>query len=141
MNWGGSIIAGMGAFMAFIIGSVFYMVGQDTDTLEEDNYYDKGIHYSEVYTRKENLQRDQAMPTLRLKGDSLCIYFTTSGNKGMSQWKRPSNARLDTEQHFQTAADSVVLPLASYERGNWQIELTWEGEGTAYQSIHHLFIP
>lgn len=141
MNWGGSIVLGMGVFMAFIIGSVFYMVGQDTDTLEEDNYYDKGIHYSEVYALKENLQRDRATPTLRLQGDSLCIHFTTSDNKGISQWKRPSDGRLDKEQRFQTATDSVIMPFVAYERGHWQIELTWESAGTAYQSIHNLFIP
>lgn len=141
MNWGGSIVVGMGAFMAFIVGSVFYMVRQDTDTLEEENYYDKGMQYSEVYKLKENLQRDRATPTLRLQGDSLCIYFSTSSNKGTAHWKRRSDAKLDKEQAFQTSADSVMLPLASYARGHWEVELTWNGAGTAYQSVHHLFIP
>ena len=141
MNWGGSIVVGMGAFMAFIVGSVFYMVRQDTDTLEEDNYYDQGMHYGEVYELKENVQRDQAMPTIRLRGDSLYIHFSTARNTGNAHWKRRSDAKLDKEQVFHTGSDFVALPLASQERGHWDIKLTWNGAGTAYQSIHHLFIP
>lgn len=141
MNWGGSIVVGMGAFMAFIVGSVFYMVGQDTDTLEEENYYDKGMHYSAVYELKENLHRDRATPSLRLQGDSLSVNFATSSNKGTAHWKRRSDAKLDQEQTFQTLTDSVMLPLTSFARGHWEIELTWDGAGTSYQSIHHLFIP
>ena len=141
MNWGTGLVIGLVAFMAFIVGSVFYMGGKDTYSLEQSYNYDKGLHYNEEYALKENLQRDKAKPEIRIHGDSPYIRFATDDNQGVLHWKRPSDGRMDREEPFATAGSEIGFPLATYAPGHWQIQLVWEGAGIPYQSTHSLFVP
>ena len=141
MNWGNYLVVGMIAFMSFIVGSVLYMVNQDTDSLEQSDYYDIGLHYSEEYTRKENLSRDKATPILRIKTDTLLVYFAKPENNGTMWWKRPSDGRLDREESFRISGENLLIPIATYASGHWQIQLRWESHGVQYQSDHNLFVP
>lgn len=136
MNWGWGIVVGLGAFMLFIVGSVIYMTSQDQDSLEESDYYERGLHYDEVYTLRENLNKHDAKPTVSIEQDTLRIYFTRGDNNGKMTWKRPSDGSLDRTVPFVTSTGVFKLPMVSFERGNWQLELRWESNAVPFLSEH-----
>lgn len=140
MNWGLKIIFGMGLAMLLIVATVVYMVGKDTDMLEENDYYERGLNYDEVYTSKQNLLQDNAEPTITVQADTLQILFTKNGNKGIVHFKRPSDGHLDVDSSFETSANLLKLPTSTFKRGNWRIEIVWESAGTSYIFEKALFL-
>ncbi|SFT07650.1 FixH family protein [Sphingobacterium wenxiniae] len=139
MNWGVKIIVGLAAFIIFIVGSGIYMVTKNTDTLEEDDYYEKSLTYDDVYNRKQNLLDDAAKPAIKIQQDTLYILFKSNVNKGELQFKRPSDASLDITLPFATTSRQFQLPVSTFKRGNWKLDINWEGDGKAYLSQHSLF--
>lgn len=140
MNWGHGIVIGLAAFMLFIVGAVIYMTNKNTDTLDDRDYYERGLNYDEVYSLRENLQQDDAKPTLQVSLDTLTIQFVKAGNRGEMMWKRPSDGSLDKNIPFQTDTDTFKLLLNSFSRGSWKLELRWNSGGTDYISEHNVFI-
>src|SRR5690606_18345596 len=126
------IIVGLGAFIIFIVGSGIYMVTKNTDTLEEEDYYEKSLAYDEVYNRKQNVLDDAAKPHVRVQNDTLYITFKNNANKGELQFKRPSDGALDVTLPFATSSTHYQLPVSTFKRGNWNLEISWQGSGTAY---------
>lgn len=140
MNWGLKIICGLGLFMLFIIGTVVYMVGKDTDSLEENDYYERSLNYDEVYSSKQNLIEDNMKPTLLVKSDTLTVHFKHNQNKGIIHFKRPSDGKLDVNSSFETATQVFKMPISAFKRGNWHIELVWENSGKSYIFEQPLFL-
>lgn len=140
MNWGLGIVLGLGAFMLFIIGSVIYMTNKNTDTLDDQDYYERGLNYDEIYVLRENLQQDHAKPTLRITPDTLSIQFIKADNKGDMIWKRPSDGAMDKSIPFLTRTGIFKLPLTSFSKGSWKLELRWHSDGKEYISEHNVFV-
>lgn len=140
MNWGTKIIIGMGAFMLFIVCSVLYMVNKDSDTLIDDDYYEKGLVYDDVYDRKQNLQDDSAKPTIAIVNDTLSILFKSEQIKGNLSLKRPSDGGLDKNIPLLTTTDVFKIPVSTLEKGNWLLELTWESHNRKYADTQSIFI-
>src|SRR5690606_8203824 len=139
MNWGLKIIIGLGAFMLFILSAGIYMVTQDTDTLEHEDYYEKSLAYNEVYQRKQNLIDDNARPTVSVKNDNLHIIFSTLVKWGDLTLKRASNGKLDKSVLFVTQGRHYTLPVSSFTKGSWQLEISLQHDGTPYRSDHNLY--
>lgn len=125
--------------MLFIVFAAVYMVVKNTDSLEEVDYYEKSLHYDEVYQGKQNLLRDDAGPTVRVLGDTLCIDFKEARNQGYLKFKRPADNTMDTTLPFSTTASSYRIAIASFQKGNWQMEISWESEDTRYISDHRIY--
>src|SRR5690606_31910354 len=111
MNWGMKIVVGMATFMLFIIGAGVYMISKDSDSLLDEDYYEKGLAYDDVYERKQNLLDDGAKPVVRLEKDTLVVVFTRPRNKGQLSFKRPSDGRQDKEIPLYTATEVFKLPV------------------------------
>lgn len=139
MNWGVNIVIGLGACMLFIMGAGAYMVCKNTDTLEDTDYYEKSLSYDAVYALKKKLLQDHAEPSIRVMADTLCIEFTQADNAGQLNFKRPSDNRQDLTIPFATAEYIYRLPLATFVRGSWQLEISWKSGETSYLSDHHLY--
>ena len=140
MNWGMRIVVGLGAFMQLIVCATVYMVSSDTDTLVEEDYYEKGLSYDEVYDRKQNLQDDDAKPIIQLVNDTLSIVFKTEGIKGTLDFKRSSDGSLDKTIPLYTATKLFKLPVSSLKKGNWSLEINWESHNTKYIDTQSIFI-
>jgi len=139
MNWGWKIVFGLGAFVLFIAGAGIYMVSKNTDTLEDTDYYEKGLDYDQVYREKQNLEDDAARPQVSVRGDTLHIRFHNAENRGELAFKRPSDGSLDITLPFATRSPDYQLPVATFKKGSWSLEIRWQGNGTAYISNHRLF--
>ena len=140
MNWGMRIVVGLGAFMLFIVGAGIYMVTHDSDTLLDDDYYEKGLAYDEVYDRKQNLLDDHAKPVVRMEKDTLVLVFNQAVNRGQLVFKRPSDGALDTKIPFYTDTDIFRLPLSTFAKGSWSLEISWEHKNKTYIDTQSLYI-
>ncbi|PRD55738.1 FixH family protein [Sphingobacterium gobiense] len=139
MNWGLKIILGLGTFIIFIVSAGIYMVTKNKDTLEDEDYYEKSLSYDEVYQRKQNLLDDNARPTVNIKNDTLYIAFKQARNRGELFFKRPSDNMLDIVIPFVTESQHYRLPVGSFTRGSWRLEISWQQDGTPYTSDHNLY--
>ncbi|PRD46547.1 FixH family protein [Sphingobacterium haloxyli] len=139
MNWGLKIVFVLGTFIIFILGVGIYMVTENTDTLEDEDYYERSLFYDEVYQRKQNLLADKARPTVRVENDTLHLTFSKSPSRGVLIFKRPSDSRLDTSLPFVSKNPYYRLPVDSFIKGSWRLEISWEQDGTPYTSDHNLY--
>lgn len=141
MNWGGKIVLGLATFMLFIIGAGIYMVTNDGDSLLEDDYYEKSLTYDDVYTKKQNLLDDKAVPAVKVEHDTLMVTFSKENNKGMVKLIKPSDNKADKTFPFYTTDTLYRLPVLALAKGNWTLELDWESDGKAYIHSQSIFIP
>lgn len=141
MNWGMKIVVGLGSFMIFIVCTVIYILNKDTDTLIDKDYYEKGLGYDAIYDRKQNLQDDHARPTITVHQDTLEIRFVHAGAKGDLNLVRSSDGSLDRMIPLFTTTNVFKLPLNTLTKGNWLLELNWEGENKNYTYNQSIFIP
>ena len=140
MNWGVKIFLTFGVcVMGFVLVGI-YMVTKDTDTLEHDDYYERGINYDEVYDRRQNLQRQRAKPKLSLHADTLLIRFTAEGNSGQVYLKRASDSSRDEKIPFSVAGDVLHLPLDSLLRGMWEVDIEWKSGPHAFQYVETIYL-
>ncbi len=139
MSWGIKIIIGLGTFMLFIISAGLYMVVKNTDSLEESDYYEKSLTYDQVYAEKQNLLKDHAEPTVQVLADTLCLQFKEAHNHGVLKFKRPADSSMDVTWPFATTDGSYKIAIESFEKGNWQLEISWKNGHTSYLSDHSLY--
>lgn len=132
MNWGTKLALSLGIFMVAIASAGVYMVTQNNDSLEEGDYYEKGLNYDETYRRKQNVLNDTMTPTLQLKGDSLIIHFGRNDNQGELLLKRPSDDSLDVRFPFQIEGKRFSMSLETLERGAWNFSISWKSNGQDY---------
>ncbi|EEI89519.1 hypothetical protein HMPREF0765_4886 [Sphingobacterium spiritivorum ATCC 33300] len=140
MNWGKKIVVSLAVFMSGIIGAGIYMVSHNADTLEEEDYYEKGLNYDDTYNRKSNVIRDHAEPVIKAVNDTLYIDFQHPQNKGKLVFKRPSDSHLDISLPFATASTGYRLPIQSFQKGRWSLEIQWEGNAVPYIFEKHIFL-
>lgn len=140
MNWGLKIVIGLGAFMIFIVAAGVYMVSHDSDSLVDNDYYEKSLAYDEVYLSKENLENDDAKPIIKVSNDTLFIHFVHADNHGELQFKRPSDGKLDVTLPFATKTNNLQLPVSTFTKGSWDLDVNWKSNSKSYLSSHHLFL-
>ncbi|UIR56617.1 FixH family protein [Sphingobacterium sp. SRCM116780] len=126
MNWGYKIFLSLGLFMLCIVGAGIYMVSRDTDTLEDTDYYEQGLHYDDVYTKRSNVVAHEAKPIITVENDTLYIQFVDAPNQGKLIFKRPSDGTQDMELPFQTMTSKFQLPVTTLKKGRWHLEIVWK---------------
>lgn len=135
MNWGTKIVVGLGSFILFIICAGVYMVTKNSDSLVDENYYENSLEYDKIYTSQQNLIDDAAKPKVTIGKDTLVIEFVTDNNKGNLTFKRPSDGDLDKIIPFSTRNSIFKLPISSFKKGNWSLEISWRQNEKTY--LHH----
>lgn len=140
MNWGVKIVVSLAAFIIFIVASCIYMISRDTDSLEDEDYYEKSLTYDEVYASKSNLEKDKAAPLIKVSNDTLYVQFTKPDNQGKLLFKRPSDASLDIALPFSTKGDTFQLPLSTFVKGSWNLDVAWSSHERSYLSSHRIFL-
>ncbi len=138
MNWGIKIFLSLGVFMASIVAVGIYMVSRDSDSLEEDDYYEQGLNYDRAYEKKQNVLIMQESPTITITGDTLYIHFVSKVNTGKLLLRKPSDSRLDRELPFRTSNNIFVLPLSTFDRGMWNLYIDWKSLGRDFLFEEHI---
>ena len=140
MNWGTKIVIGMALARTAVVSAGIYMVSHDTDSLEDSNYYEDGLHYDTAYAKKENILAHHAKAEVSLSKDSLTIRFTKESNVGILTLRRPSDRSLDKNIAFQTQDDTYQISTRDLHKGIWQMQLDWKSEGIDYLQEQQVYI-
>jgi len=129
----------MAIAMTAVVCTGVYMVNKDTDSLEETNYYEKGLNYDEEYQRKENVALHQNKAQVFRQDDSLVVNFSKKYNKVVLSLKRPSDETLDRKLSFSTVR-SYKIPINDLKKGIWHVRLEWENGGLNYLQDENIYI-
>jgi|SRR5690554_3396035 len=141
MNWGVRIAIALGVCMTAVVLTVLYMTSQNTDTLEEGDYYERGLSYEDVYDMKVNVQRDGAKPAMDVVGDTLAIRFASANNQGELLLRRRADRDQDVRVPMSTGTGTTFrLPMQAFSRGAWQLVLEWESGDTPYYVEKDIFL-
>lgn len=140
MNWGTRIAIGLSTFIVFIVASCIYMISKDSDSLLEDNYYERGLTYDDTYQRKTNVNNEHAQPLITVTEDSIRIEFASNKNEGVLKLIRPSNNKSDKKVSFKTTDHRYGITTKELEKGNWIGELAWTSHGIAFEYQQVLII-
>lgn len=140
MNWGAKVIIGMAVVMISIVATGIYMVSQDTDTLEENDYYEKGLSYDKDYNKKENVLLNDTRVAISVINDSLTLRFRDANNNGIIAFRRPSDRMMDKRVHFATKESYYKIPVENLKKGAWRIRLDWTNNDTSYLQEQNLYI-
>lgn len=138
MNWGTKIFLSLAVFMFCIVAAGFYMIAHDSDSLEEDDYYEQGLNYDQAYEKKQNVLTMKEMPTVEIRKDTLYIHFVSKINKGKLLFRKPSDNKLDRELPFQTTDKLLTLPISTFDKGMWNLYIDWKSAGKDFLFEEHI---
>ncbi len=137
MHWGQKIITGMILFMLFILGMSYYMFLHHTDTLVDNDYYEKGIAYDSELIKKNNALDSTALPDITFDSAKLEIDFKYPSTF-VIDLKRPANAVLDRSYNSDKAVLKFEQSIANLKSGLWVLEINWTANGKDYLLEQHL---
>jgi hypothetical protein len=141
MNWGTKLVIGMLCFMCMIVVLGVLMVTSQNDTLVENDYYEKGIHYDTDYNKKEQVKVDHADPVFELKADTLLITFVKQA-EGTIKFIRISDKTMDRVYAVNTnSLNQLKLPVQTKAKGLWKLRLDWKSEGKKYLYEKEVMLP
>ena len=141
MNWGVKILLTLITIVVATVSVGIYMVSQDTDSLVEDAYYEKGLDYESVLDHQRNIEIHSALPKITIKDNYLEFLFTGANNEGEIILKRPSDQHLDRAIPFSTKDSKYTLSLNNIQTGAWEIHLSWENNNIPFYFQKRIHIP
>jgi hypothetical protein len=141
MNWGIKILLTLITIVVVTVSVGIYMVSQDTDSLVEEGYYEKGLDYESVIDHQRNVDTYNAKPEITVKDNYLEFLFKQGNNKGEIILKRPSDQHLDTVIPFTSTDSKYTLSLKDFQKGAWEIQLTWKQNNIPFFFQKRIYIP
>lgn len=141
MNWGTKILLTLITIVVATVSVGIYMVSQDSDSLVEEEYYEKGLDYESVIDHKRNVALHSAQPEITVKENHIEFLFKENSNQGEITLKRPSNQHLDKIIPFLTTQFKYTLSLKGMEKGAWEIQINWNNNDVPYYYQKRIYIP
>lgn len=135
MNWGYKILFVYAAFVAGISFLVFKSSSQKIDLVTTD-YYAKELRYQQRIdeTRRVNVLSQPVKYEIRDKNITVLFPQDFSGKKlsGDVVLYCPSNEDKDVKHNFSVQALSVVIPLSSFNKGYYILQVSWRADSLTY---------
>lgn len=145
MNWGKALAIGMAVFMVFIV-VMGVMMFRSTDSLEEDNYYEKGLQHDEMYERLQNNQKlpREAEATFSADGKELQIEFPQVPLPIRAEILliKPNDKRQDQKALIEIDEGGSLLRIIGVEQlssGIWQVQMNWQSAEKKYHFETQIF--
>jgi hypothetical protein len=134
MNWGTKLMAGMIAFMLFIVGMVIYMFHvHPKDALIEENYYEKGINYNADYQAELNVLNERVKPVTIITASQIIIQLKDRAEYELVLM-RPGDSSDDLRLKGTTSGTTnlILVDKTKMHRGRWFLNLHWRSSGKDY---------
>jgi hypothetical protein len=141
MNWGVKILLTLITIVVVTVSVGIYMVSQDTDSLVEEGYYEKGLDFESVIEHQRNVETYNVQPEITVKGNYIEFLFKDENNKGEIILKRPSDQHLDKVIPFSSTYSKYTLSLNNVQKGAWEIHLSWEQNNIPFYFQKRIYIP
>jgi len=143
MNWGYKILIVYLVFVSGIIFLVFKSSSQKVDLVTTD-YYDKELVYQQKIDAMKNADRLSDTIKYEILHNGLSIVFpkdfsgkTIAGNALLYC---PSDENKDVTQNFSIKDTPVLLPVNITDKREYQLQLSWQSNGTNYYFEKKLLI-
>ncbi len=143
MNWGYKILFVYGIFVSGIIFLVFKSSSQKVDLVTTD-YYDKELVYQQKIDAMDNVY--QLADTIRydVNHNNLTIVFPKefAGKKlvGQATLYCPSDELKDITQKFLVEDSPVIIHMPATDSKEYELQLSWQSNGTDYYFEKKIFI-
>lgn len=143
LNFGFKIAILYGAFVVFIVFFVVKSFGVSFD-LEEENYYEKEIHFEEEMDAIKNFNDLGVSININQK-DSLFIQFPDFFNKLTHQnvnvlFKRPSDKNLDIAFTLPMDKINQTIDLKHFKKGVYTVEISFTVDSIYYLNKQKIFL-
>lgn len=143
MNWGYKILI---VYLVFIVGIVFMVFkssSQKVDLVTID-YYDKELVYQQKIDAMKNADHLSDTIKYELLHNGLSIVFPKdfSGKTvvGNALLYCPSDENKDVTQNFSIKDTPVLLPVDMTNKREYELQLSWQSNGTSYYFEKKLLI-
>lgn len=132
MNWGTKIVLGMASFIIFIVAMGIIMFNSKKDALVDNDYYEKGINYDQVYNKKEQTKTDHAKPEIIINQDMLLLTFKDKAT-GTVKLMRTADKSMDKDFPFESNSNhQVIIPASGFKKGSWRLIADWKSNNKNY---------
>ena len=125
MNWGVKILVTLITIVVVTVSVGIYMVSQDTDSLVEEGYYEKGLDYETFLEHKRNVDSYNAQPEIVVRDNYVELQFKEGTNEGEIMLRRSSDQTMDKVFPFISSNPVYTLSLKDIAKGAWEIEISW----------------
>jgi hypothetical protein len=132
MSWSKKLVIGMVSFMIFITTLGVIMIFRNaSDSLVEDDYYEKGQSYDIDYQNRQNAIDDMFIPTIIIK-DGISIVFPARV-KYLLICTRPSDYHMDrTFRGLTDGQDRIQIRKGELQPGPWLFRVQYSANDKNY---------
>jgi hypothetical protein len=130
-----------GFFVLFILGvlAVVFLTLDDRNDLVTEHYYDAEIQYQQQIDRIDRTKALVEQPAITLTADGVLIRFPKEFRKedltGTVHVYRPDDKQLDLMLPVgPDSANVQLIPAGLLSKGQWNVQVTWNGRGVGYFS-------
>jgi hypothetical protein len=130
ITWGTGILITILAFILFMAALVgFVMVKTDVDLVRAD-YYAAEMDYGSTIKALERGQMSSRQPSTILTENGLLVVSFQDQQPDVGAFIRMwRNDNVDADTGFQASALPLEISTQGMQKGNWNIELTWQVNG------------
>lgn len=143
MNWGYKILLVYVVFVAGIMFLVFKSSSQKMDLVTTD-YYAKELKYQEKIDAMNSVSQLSDTVKYKMNDGKLAIVFPKdfAGKKltGNVVLYCPSDENKDVKQNFSIEDTPVILTIPAGNKKEYDLQLTWQANGTNYYFEKRLLI-
>lgn len=136
MSWSYKIIF---AYVVFIVGimSMVFIASQQTNEMQEDNYYAKELVYQKTIDGKNNLNKIANKLTIVNSNNSVIVKIPAEVAvnivDGNIYFLRPSDQSKDIKLMLKVDENSEQkIPTEKLINGLYSIKISWKSNGTPY---------
>jgi len=136
MSWGYKIII---AYAVFIIGmlSMVYVASQQTNEMQDENYYAQELKYQEVIDGKNNLNAFSNKVSIIISEANLLLKIPTETianiENGTIYFLKPSDQTKDLRLALKVNEKGEQrIPLSALAYGLYTVKISWNSNGKVY---------
>lgn len=134
MSWGTKVVLGMVTFMLFIVAMVVYMFKvHGRDALVEEDYYEKGLSYNQVYEASQNMLNHDAQPVVVINQNQVIVQLKDSATYHL-KLMRPSSQKEDVLLSGHTIGPThlILINRKMLAKGIWTFSIQWESHKKSF---------
>jgi len=141
MNWGTKLTVGMILFMGFIVTLVILMIKpHKTDSLIDNNYYEKGQTFDLDYNASRDAIEDQMVPVIHTDSSGVSIVFPRAVSYEILL-RNLANSSLDKGFKSDSAQTMVLIPGNQLKTGSWLLRIQYKADHKDYLYQNKVLLP
>lgn len=137
LNWGTFLAIGMAAFIIFIV-SLGIRMAMSNDSVEEKNYYEKGLRYDERINSEKNTAALTVKPVISFTAQNSTLQIHMPEDMPVETAElllyKPDAAKSDVHADVTVLkqTSNAEIELNDLPSGRWIAKFKWNSKGKSY---------